>query len=89
MITKTLIVQNRAGIHARPSSLIVETANKFQSSIVMEKGGISINARSIMGVMTMGAGYQAELTVSVDGPDEAEAMAALEQLFATNFEEDD
>ena len=39
--------------------------------------------------MTMGAGYQAELNVSADGPDEADAMAALEQLFATNFEEDD
>ena len=89
MITKTLIVQNRAGIHARPSSLIVETANKFQSNIMIEKAGITINARSIMGVMTMGAGYQAELNVSADGPDEADAMAALEQLFETNFEEDD
>ena len=56
MVTKKIIVQNRAGIHARPSSLIVQTANK--------------------------------LTVSADGADEAEALAALEQLFAAKFEEE-
>lgn len=88
MITKTIIVQNRAGIHARPASLIVEMANKFQSSIMIEKAGISINARSIMGVMTMAAGYQTELLITAEGSDEAEAIAAFEQLFATKFEED-
>ena len=88
MITKTIIVQNRAGIHARPASLIVEMANKFQSSIMIEKTGISINARSIMGVMTMAAGYQTELLITAEGPDAAEAIAAFEQLFATKFEED-
>ena len=81
MVTKKIIVQNRAGIHARPSSLIVQTAAKFQSNIMFEK-------ENIMGVMTMAAGYQTELTVSADGADEAEAIAALEQLFASKFEEE-
>ena len=88
MITKKIIVQNRAGIHARPASLIVQTANKFQSNVMIEKEGISVNAKSIMGVMTMAAGYQAELIISAEGTDEAEAMAALEQLFTTKFEEE-
>ena len=88
MVTKKIIVQNRAGIHARPSSLIVQTAAKFQSNIMFEKENITVNAKSIMGVMTMAAGYQTELTVSADGVDEAEAIAALEQLFAAKFEEE-
>ena len=88
MVTKKIVVQNRAGIHARPSSLIVQTANKFQSNIMFERENITVNAKSIMGVMTMAAGYQTELTVSADGVDEAEAIAALEQLFAAKFEEE-
>ena len=88
MITKKIIVQNRAGLHARPSSLIVQTANKFESNIMFEKEHVTVNAKSIMGVMTMAAGYQTELTVSADGPDEAEAIAALEQLFTAKFEEE-
>ena len=88
MVTKKISVQNRAGIHARPSSLIVQTANKFQSNIMFERENITVNAKSIMGVMTMAAGYQTELTVSADGVDEAEAIAALEQLFAAKFEEE-
>jgi len=88
MVTKKIVVQNRAGIHARPSSLIVQTANKFQSNIMFERGSLTVNAKSIMGVMTMAAGYQTELTVSAEGADEAEAIAALEQLFAAKFEEE-
>jgi phosphocarrier protein HPr len=88
MVTKKIIVQNRAGIHARPSSLIVQTASKFQSNIMFEKENVTVNAKSIMGVMTMAAGYQTELTVSADGVDEAAAVAALEQLFAAKFEEE-
>ena len=57
MVTKKIIVQNRAGIHARPSSLIVQTANKFQSNIIFEREHLTVNAKSIMGVMTMAAGY--------------------------------
>lgn len=88
MTTKKLIVQNRAGIHARPSSLIVQTASKFQSNITIEKDTLSVNAKSIMGIMTMAAGYKTELIVSADGPDEDEALAALEQLFDSKFEEE-
>ncbi len=88
MLTKILTVQNRAGIHARPSALIAQTANQFQSTIMFEKEGTKINAKSIMGIMTMAAGYKTELTVYTDGADEAEAMTAIEQLFANKFEDE-
>ena len=55
---------------------------------MFEKENVTVNAKSIMGVMTMAAGYQTELTVSADGVDEAAAVAALEQLFAAKFEEE-
>lgn len=88
MVAKKLIVQNRAGIHARPASLIVQTANRFRSTIVFERENMTVNAKSIMGVMTMAAGYQTELTISATGTDEVEAVAALEKLFAAKFEEE-
>ena len=88
MTTKKLIVKNRAGIHARPSSLIVEKASSFQSSITIEKGNLTVNAKSIMGIMTMAAGYNTELTLTAEGVDEVEAAAAIEQLFESKFEEE-
>ena len=88
MTTKKLIVKNRAGIHARPSSFIVEKASAFQSSITIEKGNLTVNAKSIMGIMTMAAGYNTELTLTAEGVDEVEAAAAIEQLFESKFEEE-
>ena len=88
MTTKKLIVKNRAGIHARPSSLIVEKASAFQSSITIEKGNLTVNAKSIMGIMTMAAEYNTELTLTAEGVDEVEAAAAIEQLFESKFEEE-
>lgn len=88
MLKKTLIVNNRAGIHARPSALIAETANKFTCNVFFTYKERNINAKSIMGIISMGAGYKTELTITVDGPDEKNALDAFEQLFARKFEED-
>ncbi len=88
MIEKILTVRNRAGIHARPAALIAQTANKFASEIIMEKNTTTVNAKSIMGVITMAAGYNTTLTLKVDGTDEKEAAAAIEKLFDSKFEED-
>ena len=57
MTEKFLTVLNRAGIHARPAALIAQTANKFSSEITIEKDSASVNAKSIMGVITMAAGH--------------------------------
>ncbi len=88
MLEKILTVKNRAGIHARPASLIAQTANKFSSEITLEKDAIEVNAKSIMGVITMAAGYNTTIVLKVKGEDEQEAIAAIERLFETKFEEE-
>jgi phosphocarrier protein HPr len=88
VVEKLLTVRNRAGIHARPAALIAQTANKFASEVLMEKDGTVVNAKSIMGVITMAAGYNTTLTVKANGPDEKEAVEALNTLFENKFEED-
>ena len=88
MTEKMLTVRNRAGIHARPAALIAQTANKFSSEITIEKDSASVNAKSIMGVITMAAGYNTQLILRADGEDEKQAVEAISQLFESKFEED-
>lgn len=80
-------IVNRAGIHTRPASLIVKTAAKFRSEVYLLKDGFGINAKSIIGVMTMGAGKGTKLTISADGEDEEEAAKALYELISNGFGE--
>ena len=88
MTSKTVTIKNRAGIHARPAALIVNTANQFDSDIYLEKDSMRINGKSIMGIITLGASYKTEITIIAEGPDEAEAIEAIEKLFENRFEED-
>ena len=88
MVEKILTVKNRAGIHARPASLIAQLANKYQSEISLEKDSIVVNAKSIMGVITMAAGYNTTINLKVEGSDEQDAANAIEKLFEGKFEED-
>ena len=88
MVEKILTVKNRAGINARPATLIAQLANKFTSEITLEKDSIVINAKSIMGVITMAAGYNTTLTLKVEGPDESEAASAIEDLFEKKFDDE-
>ena len=88
MIEKILTVRNRAGIHARPAALIAQTSNKYASEISLEKDSITVNAKSIMGVITMAAGYNTTLTLKVEGSDEQAAADAIFHLFESKFEEE-
>ena len=88
MIEKTLIVKNRAGIHARPAALIAQTANKFTCELTLVLGDTEVNAKSIMGVITMAAGYNTSITLKADGSDEGEAAQAIEALFDSKFAEE-
>lgn len=65
------------GIHARPATLLVQTASKFNSDINLEYKGKSVNLKSIMGVMSLGVGQGAEVSITVDGQDEVEAMEGI------------
>lgn len=88
MITKTLAIQNKLGIHARPAAQFVRVAGRFQSDVTVEKDDESVDGKSIMGLMMLAVGWGAEITVTTDGPDEAETMAALEELINSKFGED-
>ncbi|KRO16701.1 phosphocarrier protein HPr [Lacticaseibacillus saniviri] len=67
------------GIHARPATLLVQTASKFNSDINLEYKGKSVNLKSIMGVMSLGVGQGADVTISAEGADEADAIAAIDE----------
>ncbi|ALV20692.1 MAG: phosphocarrier protein HPr [Carnobacterium sp.] len=67
------------GIHARPATLLVQTASKFNSDINLEYKGKSVNLKSIMGVMSLGVGQGAEVVITADGTDEAEAINSIEE----------
>lgn len=87
MIEKELEVKGRAGIHARPASALAKTASSFSSSVFIIKDAMKVNAKSIMGIITLGATYKTKLLFQVEGKDEKEAMAAIERLFDNQFEE--
>lgn len=65
------------GIHARPATLLVQAASKFGSDINLEYNGKSVNLKSIMGVMSLGVGQGADVTISAEGDDEKDAIAAI------------
>ncbi len=88
MTERSVVIKNRAGIHARPAALIVQTASRFKSKIAFKNENEEINAKSIMGIITLGASYNSSLTIKAEGEDESEAVDALSQLFENRFEED-
>lgn len=87
MIEKEVTVLNRAGIHARPATKIVELANSFKSEIYIQRDNNKINAKSIMGILTLGAAYKTQIIISADGPDEEDAVERIVKLFENRFEE--
>ena len=70
------------GIHARPATLLVQAASKFGSDINLEYNGKSVNLKSIMGVMSLGVGQGADVTISAEGDDEKEAIAAVTETMS-------
>ncbi|AXJ01953.1 phosphocarrier protein [Cyclonatronum proteinivorum] len=92
MLKKKVTVINASGIHARPASMLVKTAAKYQSEFHIHSHGYRINAKSILGVLTLAAECGAELLLEFNGEDEQEACEAIVRLFEEGFgmmEEDD
>ncbi len=87
-VEKTVTIPNRLGIHARPASLLAQTAGQFQSQIWIEKDGIEVNARSILGLMMLVAGQGTEITIKAEGEDAEAAVEALAQLVEEGFGEE-
>jgi len=80
MISKDVTVQNSVGLHARPATFFVQKANSFKSSVWVEKGDRRVNAKSLLGVLSLGIGKGTTITLISDGIDEGEALEGLVEL---------
>jgi len=85
---KTVTVKNKTGLHARPAAMFVQSAGKFASEIWIEKEGKKVNAKSIMGVMSLGVSQGTEIKIIAKGEDEREAVEKLSELINSNFGEE-
>ena len=82
-----LTIQHITGLHARPAAMFVQTANGYRSIIKIQYNEREVNAKSIMGIMTLRASQGAVLTVSAEGEDAAQALDSLRELVESNFGE--
>lgn len=87
MISREFRINNKLGLHARPSAQLTQVAAKFTSEIYVAKNGRRVNAKSIMGVMMLAAGPGSTVTVDAEGPDEEQALEAIGSLIASRFGE--
>ncbi|MDC1069064.1 HPr family phosphocarrier protein, partial [Candidatus Kapabacteria bacterium] len=81
MVKSKLQVINKNGLHTRPAAKLVKVASNFKSQVEISRDGFKINAKSIIGVMTLAAEYKSEIDIYIDGPDEQEALEAIMSLF--------
>ncbi len=88
MTEKEFTILNRLGLHARPAAMFVHEAGRFRSTILVNKDGLEINGKSVMGLMLLAAECGAKLRVKADGPDEDQAVEALGRLIARRFDEE-
>ena len=87
MAERQVQIVNRNGLHARPAAEIVKAASKFKSDITIARDDLEVNGKSIMGVMMLAAEFGSTIALRASGPDETEALDALERLIANKFGE--
>lgn len=87
MITRTVVISNKLGLHARAAAKLVATASQFESSLRIQKGDKSVDGKSIMSVMLLAASIGTELVIQTDGPDEEAAADAICRLIDDKFGE--
>ena len=87
MTEATTTIQNATGIHARPASVFVQKASSFKSKVQIKAKGKTVDAKSILMIMSMGLSKGTEITLVADGPDEADAVAQLKALVDSKFGE--
>ena len=85
---KELVVQNRLGLHARPSAMFVKVCSRFKCDVWVEKDGERVNGKSIMGLMMLAAGHGSKLNVVCEGPDSDRALQEIESLINGKFNEE-
>ena len=87
MYTQESTVNNQVGLHARPATFFIQKAHEFKSGIWVEKEDRRVNAKSLLGVLSLGIAKGTVITLIADGVDEQEAVAALNELIENNFGE--
>jgi len=87
MISRDVTIQNNVGLHARPATFFIQKANTYKSSIWVEKEDRRVNAKSLLGVLSLGIVKGMTITLIADGPDETEALEGLAELVDTGFNE--
>ena len=87
MYTQNVTINNEVGLHARPATFFIQKANEFKSGIWVEKEERRVNAKSLLGVLSLGITKGTTITLLADGSDEKEAVAALSELVSGNFGE--
>ena len=87
MFVKEVTVQNHVGLHARPATFFIQKANEFKSSILGEKEERRVNAKSLLGVLSLGIVGGTSIKVIADGADEQQAVESLVKLVASGFSE--
>jgi len=85
VITRTVSVRNSQGLHARPADLLVREASRHQASIMLEKDGHRVDCKSILSLLTLGAVCGTEMSLTADGADAEQAVAAIAELFNCGF----
>lgn len=85
MYMKDVVVQNQVGLHARPATFFIQKANEFKSSIWVENDDRRVNAKSLLGVLSLGITKGLTITIVADGPDEEDAVNGLVNLVSSNF----
>lgn len=88
MTEANVTIENKTGIHARPASVFVQTATKFKSKVQIKAKGKTVDAKSILMIMSMGLVKGTEITIAAEGEDEAAAVQALKDLVVSKFGEE-
>ena len=83
-VEKEIIVLNSQGLHARPAALFVQTASRYDSSITVTKNNESVNGKSIMGILMLGAEKNSKIIISAEGDDAAQAVSELEEFLSSD-----
>ena len=87
MISKGVTINNQVGLHARPATFFIQKANEFKSSIWIERDERRVNAKSLLGVLSLGIVKGTAVNIVADGVDENEAIATLSELIDSDFSE--
>jgi len=87
MYEKKATIKKQIGLHARPATFLIQRANEFKSSIWIEKEERRVNAKSLLGVLSLGVAQGVTISIIADGPDEADAVNTLCELIDSDFAE--